>query len=106
MNRIIATAEARDALPVGTVVLAADGTIACRHYSGVGVCFGDERAFAWDVLALPLTVLYPLPTVEEIRDELAGWPIGSGYYITMVSVDEAREMGQAVLALLGGDGGE
>ena len=45
-----------------------DGTIACRHYSGQGVAFGDERLFPWDRLALPLTVLYrpdqPTPTVK------------------------------------------
>ena len=38
---------------------------------------------------------------ERIRDELAGWTIGSGYYSTMVGVDEAGEMADAVLAALG-----
>lgn len=36
--------------------------------------------------------------LEAIRDELAGWPIGSGYYQTKVSVDEAREMAEALVA--------
>ena len=39
-------------------------------------------------------------TVEMIVDELAGHPIGSGYYQTTVSVDEAREMAEAVQALI------
>lgn len=38
---------------------------------------------------------------ERIRDELAGWTIGSGYYSMMVDVDEAGEMADAVLAVLG-----
>ena len=38
---------------------------------------------------------------ERIRDELAGWTIGSGYYSTMVNVDEAGEMADAVIAALG-----
>ncbi len=37
---------------------------------------------------------------DLIRDELAGWPIGSGYYATAVSVEDAREMADAVLAVL------
>ena len=37
---------------------------------------------------------------ERIRDELAGWTIGSGYYSTMVNVDEACEMADAVIAAL------
>ena len=37
---------------------------------------------------------------ETIRDELAGWPIGSGYYATKVAVHEAGEMADAVLTRL------
>lgn len=37
---------------------------------------------------------------DLIRDELAGWPIASGYYSTAVSVDDARDMADAVLAVL------
>ena len=37
---------------------------------------------------------------EAIRDELADWPIGSGYYVTKVAVHEAGEMADAVLTLL------
>ena len=44
----------------------------------------------------------PLPTREEIAEELNGWPIGSGYYQTRVAIDEARDMADAVLALLKG----
>lgn len=42
-------------------------------------------------------------TVEQIVDELAGHPIGSGYYQTTVSVDEAREMAQAIQRLYQGE---
>ena len=41
-------------------------------------------------------------TREEVVDELSGWPIGTGYYQTQVGIDEAREMADAVLALLKG----
>ena len=58
MTETITTAEARDALPPGVIVRSAAGTIACRHDGGMGVCFGVERPFEWDRLALPLTVLY------------------------------------------------
>jgi len=37
---------------------------------------------------------------EAIRDVLAGWPIGSGYYSTAVGVDEAWEMADAVMQML------
>ena len=50
--------------------------------------------------ALPHLPQHVRPSVEEVRDELAGWPIGSGYYQTKIGPDEAREMAQAVLALL------
>ena len=42
------------------------------------------------------------PTAEDVRDELAGWPIGHGYYQTQVSVDDAAGMAATVLALLPG----
>ena len=35
---------------------------------------------------------------EQIRDELAGFQIGAGYYATAVSVGEASEMADALLA--------
>lgn len=38
--------------------------------------------------------------IELARDELAGWPIGSGYYGTKVDVDEAREMAEAALPVI------
>jgi hypothetical protein len=56
--RTVSTIEELGALPAGVIVHSADGTIACRHHSGVGVVFGDERPFRWDVLSLPLTVLF------------------------------------------------
>ena len=39
---------------------------------------------------------------EAIRDELAGWPIGSGYYATKVAVHEAGEMADALLTTFSG----
>lgn len=44
----------------------------------------------------------PLPSREQIADELSGWPIGAGYYASSVANDEARDMADAVLALLKG----
>lgn len=40
----------------------------------------------------------PSATREEVRDEIAGHPIGSGYYATSVGVDEASEIADALLA--------
>ena len=42
------------------------------------------------------------PRRETVRDEIAGHPIGSGYYATTVGVDEAAEIADAVLSLLPG----
>ena len=42
------------------------------------------------------------PSREAVRDEIAGHPIGSGYYATTVGVDEAAEIADAVLSLLPG----
>ena len=35
--------------------------------------------------------------VEALRDEIGGWPIGSGYYATRVGTDEAREIAEHLL---------
>lgn len=40
----------------------------------------------------------PSATRDEVRDEIAGHPIGSGYYGTSVGVDEAFEIADALLA--------
>lgn len=42
-------------------------------------------------------------TVDMIVDELAGHPIGSGYYQMAVSVDEAREMAEIIQRLYRGE---
>lgn len=34
--------------------------------------------------------------IENIRDEIAGWPIGSGYESTNLATTEAAEMAEAV----------
>lgn len=60
----VTTEEARDALPVGHVVLSAAGSIACRASETLGVILGDSRTFPWTLLQLPLTVLYPAPPVS------------------------------------------
>lgn len=48
-----------DEVPVGTVVRAADGTIAARYDHQRGVIFGDDRPFPWEVLQAPAVVLWP-----------------------------------------------
>ena len=48
--------------------------------------------------ALPLLTAAPSATREEVRDEIAGHPIGGGYYATSVGVDEASEIADALLA--------
>ena len=53
------TREELDALPAGTVVRSASGTIACRFDTDHGTVFGDERPFTpWTRLQLPVTVLW------------------------------------------------
>lgn len=42
--------------------------------------------------------------VEQVRDVLSGWPVGSGYYTGQVGTDEAREMAEAVVDELVKDG--
>lgn len=42
-------------------------------------------------------------TVEQIRDEIAGHPLGSGYYQTTLSIYEAQEIAESVHALLTGE---
>jgi hypothetical protein len=48
-----------DDAPVGTVVRAADGTIAARYDRQRGVVFGDDRPFPWKVLQAPAVTLWP-----------------------------------------------
>jgi hypothetical protein len=61
--RIVSTHSEAAALPPRTVVSSAGGTIACRYDAGRGLVFGDERTFCWDVLELPLRILF-CPTCE------------------------------------------
>lgn len=104
MTETITTAEARDALPPGVIVRSAAGTIACRHDGGMGVCFGVERPFAWDQLALPLTVLYrpdqPTPTkpsAEAIAKALHSWDV----LALLPGRTEAEVKAEALDAILG-----
>jgi hypothetical protein len=55
--RVIETPEQLAALPGGVIVRDDQGTIACRHFLGPGVVFGDDRTFDWNILVLPATVL-------------------------------------------------
>ena len=48
--------------------------------------------------ALPFLTAAPSVTRDEVRDEIAGHLIGSGYYGTSVSVEEAAEIADALLA--------
>ncbi len=73
----ITTPEERAAVTPMTVVLSAEGTIAGRHPSGAAVLFGVENPVPWDTLALPLTVLWPLPIVDQRPTvEITGSPSG------------------------------
>lgn len=60
---------------------------------------GEMTASCWGQTS---ATARPLPTRDQIAGELSGWPIGNGYYATIVSIDEARDMADAVLALLKG----
>lgn len=64
--------------------------------------FGDLTVGKGLVLALIAALeakTAEVVTEEQITEEVAGHPIGSGYYQTTVSVDEAREMAKAVQRL-------
>ncbi len=82
MNALVTTEAARDALPVGHVVLSSAGSIACRASETLGVILGDSRTFPWTLLQLPLTVLYPIPplSAETLTAalELDGVLVGDG----------------------------
>lgn len=58
--RSIETAAELNALPPESIIKTKGGTVACRHYSGVGVVFGDDRPFTWSAMEteLPATVLW------------------------------------------------
>ena len=47
-----------------------------------------------------MTAIDRAALIEVLRDELAGWPVGSGYYGTQVGTDEAREMAHAALPVI------
>ena len=66
--QVVETVEGRDAIPVGTVVRSASGTIGCRYDGHRGLVFGEDVAFEWSLLALPLTVLYPHPTPDVLAE--------------------------------------
>lgn len=91
----ITTPEGRDAVPAGGMVRSADGTIACRHPSGVGVVFGDERPFDWSVLRLPLTVIDPDRTAPPVAQDRAGvtsevlaWASSLGFEISLAQAEQ------------------
>ncbi|MFP5360762.1 MAG: hypothetical protein ACLGHM_09735 [Actinomycetes bacterium] len=68
----VTTEAQRAELPIGAVVLSQKGTIACRVDVNEGVVFGHEGVFPWSHLALPLTILYPIPPapVMESPDDV------------------------------------
>lgn len=55
---VVSTSEALTAVPAGTGVASADGTIAARFDTDRGVVFGDDRPFLWDLLTTPAVVLW------------------------------------------------
>lgn len=57
---VLASDEDLAAVAVGTVVRAADGTIAARYDQERGVVFGDERPFPWSALRAPAVVLWSM----------------------------------------------
>lgn len=59
--RRIETTEQLEAVPAGTVVRSAGGTIACRHHNGNAVVFGENGVYHWHTLALPVAVLWEPP---------------------------------------------
>lgn len=64
-----------------------------------GVFKNVYRDGAHDALAAADAVV----TVEMIADEIAGHPIGSGYYQTTIGIDEAREIAEVVHRLYRGE---
>jgi hypothetical protein len=38
-----------------------------------------------------------MSTRDELADELAGWPIGSGYYGTAIGIDDAQALAAALI---------
>ena len=63
-----------------------------------GVAFGvpdETKAEAKHRSEIIKAVLDSIDT-DELRDEIAGWPIGSGYYGTQIGTDEARDIALAV----------
>lgn len=90
MSELITTPEGREAVPVGTVIHSADGTIACRYDATRGVVFGDDRSFPWKILALPLTVLWPQPPKPII-----GYAVVDDY-VSVCTLDQARSISSAL----------
>lgn len=62
-----------------------------------------QQAMLREDAEIALNAADKLVTVEKIADEIAGRPIGSGYYQTEVSIYEAQEIAAAVHALLTGE---
>ena len=109
MTRTITTAAELDALPVKVVLLDEGGWPVWRDPHTGWCASNGTQGIPADLLiadGAPLTVLHdpsdpapaPSATREEVRDEIAGHPIGSGYYATSVGVDEASEIADALLA--------
>ena len=113
MSRTINTAAELEALPVGSGLIDKYGDLGLiDNIIGIEgqrvVQYAETGPMALEYVAkhyLPATVVHdpsapvvPSATREEVRDEIAGHPIGSGYYATSVGVDEAAEVADALLA--------
>jgi len=66
---VVNTKEELNDLPVGVVVQSYSDTIACKASDDLGVVFGDDRVFPWEILTLPVTVLY-LPGRDLFREAI------------------------------------
>lgn len=103
----------------GSAVLDATGAVVAVTAAGSRVA--DDPVADWIAALSPTTVVGLLarpaatsdarkrlaesapaePDADErdaLRDEIAGWPIGGGYYATQIAVDEATELADAILA--------
>lgn len=85
MTIMITTPHQRDQLPPGVIVRSVDGTVACRHTSGVGTVFGDDRPFPWERLTLPLMIILNEDLSPAIDPDL----------IAAVVLETAQQLGLA-----------
>ena len=47
-----------------------------------------------------MTAAVPDPFRDQLAEEIGGWPLGSGYYQYTATIEDAREMVDALLPLI------